>query len=212
MSLEHMVAVRKIPMVDANGKPLRGPHAIDPVDKYILLMFAWHANHEDLAWPSFPTIASYTGFHRDTVKRAVERLCESGHMILRDVQWQGRSNRYYIPPVDDVRLHEPTADSTRYASANYTDPPHSEGGTDTDPPHTAGGNPPHTAGGTEGDPPHTPRAAPAPVQGQPAVQDRGEFTMIQEFSEQPPSRQWEADPAKRKAIAAAHLASIRGTT
>jgi hypothetical protein len=115
VSLEHMVKVRK------QIRPGSGLGEVDPIDKYVLMLLAWHANHDDETWPSFKTLARDTGFHRETISKAVDRLVSGGHLILVAKQWEGRSNKYRIP-VEFPSFPEPTAEKTKYASRTWTDP------------------------------------------------------------------------------------------
>jgi hypothetical protein len=54
----------------------------DPSAKAVLLALAYHANREGKAWPSVATLAKETELGSATVRRAIRRLTDSGHISV----------------------------------------------------------------------------------------------------------------------------------
>jgi len=54
-----------------------------PADKVVLLVLAWHANFENVGFPSVRTIAEETGYSTRTIRRAIKRFIDQGLMETR---------------------------------------------------------------------------------------------------------------------------------
>ena len=72
---------------------------LPPTEKFVLLAIADFSNDKTgTAWPSQSTIARKTNFGRQTVNRAVQRLCGKGVLISsrRSAEGKSTSNMYRI--------------------------------------------------------------------------------------------------------------------
>ena len=72
---------------------------LPPTEKFVLLAIANFSNDKTgLAWPSQSTIAGKTGYSRQTVNRAIKRLCAKGVLVSskRSAEGKSTSNVYRI--------------------------------------------------------------------------------------------------------------------
>ena len=72
---------------------------LPPTEKFVLLAIADFSNDKTgTAWPSQSTIARKTNFGRQTVNRAIQRLCGKGVLISsrRSAEGKSTSNMYRI--------------------------------------------------------------------------------------------------------------------
>lgn len=71
----------------------------DAPARHVLACLAWHANADDLAWPSADTIAGETGYHRRTVIRHLDALeaagtiSRTGRRRRRAIEWHVNVDR-----------------------------------------------------------------------------------------------------------------------
>lgn len=66
------------------------------VAKAVYPVLCYHANQERLAYPSLRRIASFAGYSRTYVSRAVQELWKSGAIGVRRIAYRG-ANCYYLP-------------------------------------------------------------------------------------------------------------------
>jgi len=72
---------------------------LPPTEKFVLLAIADFSNDKKgIAWPSQRTIANKTSYSRQTVNRAIKRLCASGVLVSskRSAEGKSTSNVYRI--------------------------------------------------------------------------------------------------------------------
>src|SRR5690606_38637883 len=55
---------------------------LPPIEKFVLLSLADHANDEGACWPSQSTLADATGYSERRVKMAIQWLCDNGHISI----------------------------------------------------------------------------------------------------------------------------------
>lgn len=65
---------------------------LPPTEKFVLLAIADFSNDKKgIAWPSQNTIANKTGYSRQTVNRAIKRLCAKGVLVSSKQSAEGKS-------------------------------------------------------------------------------------------------------------------------
>ena len=72
---------------------------LPPTEKFVLLAIADFSNDKKgIAWPAQNTIANKTGYSRQTVNRAIKRLCAKGVLVSskRSAEGKSTSNVYRI--------------------------------------------------------------------------------------------------------------------
>lgn len=67
-----------------------------PSEKFVLFLLADSANAAGLCWPSTATISRYSNLNERTIRRAIDRLVQLGHVTIK--QRPGRSSYYTIHP------------------------------------------------------------------------------------------------------------------
>lgn len=75
---------------------------------HVALVIATHCNDDGQAWPSIPTLAGETGYHRDTVERAVAELETHGLVVTRR---PGLVTLYRIPESWAAAAAEPRGEA-----------------------------------------------------------------------------------------------------
>jgi hypothetical protein len=69
----------------------------NPVDRFVLVMLAWHENKNDGAcFPSAETLARETGYNKDTIFAAKKRLQVGGFLKVKSGGGRGRANSYEL--------------------------------------------------------------------------------------------------------------------
>lgn len=70
----------------------------DPIDTFVLVAIADHANDDGLAYPSSPGIAAKTRLDVRTVQRAVKRLVDAGFLHVEYNAGPGGKNLFTVTP------------------------------------------------------------------------------------------------------------------
>lgn len=97
MSLIAITAVRTLPE--------RGV-TLDPRDRFVLYALADYADERLLAWPSYATLADWTGYARSTIVASLEELERLGMIASRQ---RRREDGSYSSKVYDLRFARPGA-------------------------------------------------------------------------------------------------------
>lgn len=82
-----------------------GLRGLKSPDKLVILSYARYANEAGYAWRSGELVAKETGLHRDTVRLAIKRLLEAGHMVKTD-QMAGRTAQCIVYQLVGVQSAE----------------------------------------------------------------------------------------------------------
>lgn len=72
-------------------------------EKFVLLALADNANDDGSCWPSIDTLATKTSLSTRTVRYALKRLSETGHLAIK--QRFGSSNVFHVTPARGAALH-----------------------------------------------------------------------------------------------------------
>lgn len=67
---------------------------VDSTDKFVLMAMCEYADATGVCWPSLPTLARMTGYHRATVWRCIESLIAAG--LVMKSSGRGKSSTYRL--------------------------------------------------------------------------------------------------------------------